>query len=60
MVADHPNICSIPQSAQEVKTLEQTPFTFVDSKDLLDVLAKKLQACSEVAIDVEHHNVRSF
>jgi len=60
MVSDHPNICKVPQIAQEIKSLESIPFTFIDTQELLDVLATKLKVCTEVAIDVEHHNVRSF
>lgn len=60
MVADHANITNIPDSAQVVDTLEATPFTFVETQEQLEALAKKLEVCKEIAIDLEHHQMRSF
>lgn len=55
LLPDHANITNLPAKAQEVRTLEQTPFTFVDNQEALEELSRKLELSSEVAIDVEHH-----
>lgn len=60
MVADHVNITDLPTSAQEIETLEKTPFTFVDSQQSLEEMVKCLEVSKEIAIDLEHHQMRSF
>nr|XP_018902827.1 PREDICTED: exosome component 10 [Bemisia tabaci] len=40
--------------------LEKTPFVFVDNEDKLNIMAKYLNSQKEIAIDLEHHNYRSF
>lgn len=50
----------VPAEAMAYKTLGETPFTFVDTPDLLDEMATKLSAVTEIAIDLEHHNQRTF
>jgi len=60
-VAD--NISLEPFSADDVivhKSLDETPFTFVDTvKELLEV-AERFSRCTEISIDLEHHSQRSF
>lgn len=34
--------------------------TFIDTEEQLDVLVDKLNQVNEIAIDLEHHNVRSY
>lgn len=46
----------VPTEAMAYKTLGETPFTFVDTAELLDEMATKLSAVTEIAIDLEHHN----
>ncbi|KAI5078454.1 hypothetical protein GOP47_0006125 [Adiantum capillus-veneris] len=41
-------------------SLEQTPFTFVNSPSLLEDTAAKLALEREIAVDLEHHQFRSF
>jgi exosome complex exonuclease RRP6 len=38
---------------QMYKTLEETPFTWVDDADKLQVLSSKLEKAKEIAIDLE-------
>ena len=40
--------------------MDKTPFTFVESEAELGVLSRKLSAAKEIAIDLEHHNFRSY
>lgn len=41
-------------------SLEQTPFSYIDTQHHLKVLVDKLLQVSEVAIDLEHHSFRSY
>lgn len=41
-------------------SLEDTPFMFVDDENKLDEMVEILKNSTEVAIDLEHHNYRSF
>lgn len=45
---------------QKYKTLEETPFLFVDSSESLHEMAAHLATSSEIAIDLEAHNIRSY
>jgi exosome complex exonuclease RRP6 len=45
---------------QMYKTLEETPFTWVDDADKLQVLSSKLEKAKEIAIDLEHHAFRTY
>ncbi|KAJ1818575.1 exosome nuclease subunit, partial [Coemansia sp. RSA 2675] len=39
---------------------DATPFTFVDTPELLAAMLAHLAGAAEIAIDLEHHNFRSF
>ncbi|KAI8618021.1 ribonuclease H-like domain-containing protein, partial [Chytriomyces sp. MP71] len=41
-------------------TLEETPFTFVDDVPAFEVMLKVLDSAQELAVDLEHHDYRSF
>lgn len=43
-----------------LQELQDTPFTFVDTPAQLAAMADHLQASTEVAVDLEHHQYRSF
>jgi exosome complex exonuclease RRP6 len=40
--------------------LESTPFLFVDSSESLEEMTLHLSESSEIAIDLEAHNIRSY
>jgi exosome complex exonuclease RRP6 len=40
--------------------METTPFTFVNTEQQLAILIDDLNKVSEIAIDLEHHNHRSY
>lgn len=42
------------------KSFEDTPFTFINTKDGLFSLLDKLRQSEEIAIDLEHHSYRSY
>ena len=42
------------------KAIEETPFEYIASVDQLKNLVKKLEACTEIAVDLEHHSYRSY
>lgn len=50
----------VPAEPMPYKLLDDTPFTFVDSEELLEELRVKLSRASEIAIDLEHHSQRTF
>ncbi|EJC98038.1 uncharacterized protein FOMMEDRAFT_149467 [Fomitiporia mediterranea MF3/22] len=41
-------------------SFENTPFTWIDSKEQLDLLLDQLRHVQEIAVDLEHHSYRSF
>ena len=43
-----------------IRTFDDTPFTWIDTKDAFDELLEKLRSSDEVAVDLEHHSYRSF
>ncbi|KAJ2157138.1 exosome nuclease subunit [Coemansia sp. RSA 552] len=47
-------------SPQEPKDWEQTPFEFIDTPEQLAKMMEHLQDAKEVAIDLEHHDYRSY
>ena len=53
-------VTKVPSDAQLYKPLEETPFTFVDSEEKLGDLKRKLEASKEIAVDLEHHDHRSY
>lgn len=46
--------------AIEPKSFEDTPFTFVDTPEALEEMVEKLRQAKEIAVDLEHHNMRSY
>ncbi len=46
--------------AQKYDFLENTPFTYVDTPELLTQMHDNLVNQSEIAVDLEHHNLRSY
>ena len=50
----------VPAEPKPYKLLDDTPFTFVDTEELLEELRGKLSQASEIAIDLEHHSQRTF
>ena len=50
----------VPAEPTPYKLLNETPFTFVNTEELLEEMRVKLSKASEIAIDLEHHNQRTF
>ena len=50
----------VPSEPTAYKLLDDTPFTFVDTEELLEEMRVKLARASEIAIDLEHHSQRTF
>ncbi|KAK9812461.1 hypothetical protein WJX73_001618 [Symbiochloris irregularis] len=48
---------STPQMPQ---ALDDTPFTLVTTPEELQSMAEHLATCSEIAVDLEHHSLRTF
>ena len=46
----------VPAEPTPYKLLDDTPFTFVDTEELLEELRVKLSRAKEIAIDLEHHS----
>ncbi|WWD18046.1 hypothetical protein CI109_102493 [Kwoniella shandongensis] len=42
------------------KSFEETPFEFVDTPQKLEKMVEKLKVAKEIAVDLEHHQMRSF
>jgi exosome complex exonuclease RRP6 len=40
--------------------LEETNATFVDTEDALEEMLQVLKSASEIAVDLEHHDMRSY
>ncbi|KAG6543945.1 hypothetical protein Mapa_014786 [Marchantia paleacea] len=51
---------SEPLIATKPGSLEDTPFTFVDTLGSLKTMAKKLRSAAEIAVDLENHHYRSY
>lgn len=47
-------------AAQKYDFLENTPFMFVETEEQLQQMKKKLVKEKEIAVDLEHHNYRSY
>ncbi|KAJ7524753.1 hypothetical protein O6H91_17G019500 [Diphasiastrum complanatum] len=45
---------------QRPRSLRETPYTFINLLSALQDMAAKLQACEEIAVDLENHHYRSF
>lgn len=46
---------NVPSEPTMYKLLDETPFTFVDTEELLEEMRGKLAQAKEIAIDLEHH-----
>ena len=46
----------VPAEPTPYKLLDDTPFTYVDTAELLEEMREKLAQVTEIAIDLEHHN----
>lgn len=53
-------VLAVPEKPTQYGNLEDTPFTFVETTEQLSALVKKLEKASEIAIDLEHHSVRTY
>ena len=51
---------SIPKNALKYKLLSETPLTYVQNEEKLVELVAKLEKATEIAIDLEHHSVRTY
>ena len=49
-----------PADVPEPRPMEETPFTFVDTLHGLEAMHSVLMGCPEIAVDLEHHSLRSF
>ncbi|KZT60275.1 hypothetical protein CALCODRAFT_523031 [Calocera cornea HHB12733] len=49
-----------PSVPQEPRPFEETPFQWVDTPQLLEEMLGKLRGAKEVALDLEHHDYRSY
>jgi len=49
-----------PSDPQAPKSLDQTPFHWVDTVNQLVDLESKLKNCREIAVDLENHSYRTF
>jgi exosome complex exonuclease RRP6 len=45
---------------REPASFEETPFTFVDTPEALEKMVGKLQQAKEIAVDLEHHSLRTY
>lgn len=44
----------------EPASFDDTPFEFVDTAEKLEEMANQLRGAKEIAVDLEHHNMRSY
>ncbi|KII90883.1 hypothetical protein PLICRDRAFT_39491 [Plicaturopsis crispa FD-325 SS-3] len=42
------------------RSFEETPFTWVDTPALFNLMLEKLRLAKDIAVDLEHHSYRSF
>jgi len=50
----------VPTEPTLYKTLDETPFTFVNTEEKLSTMAAHLAEVEEIAIDLEHHQMRTY
>ena len=50
----------IPAEAQKYKVMDETRLTYVDDLEKLKYLAEHLSKQTEIAVDLEHHDHRTF
>ncbi|KAJ1725539.1 exosome nuclease subunit, partial [Coemansia biformis] len=58
--AEHPKRLFDAGSEQQPAGWDETPFEFVDSEAALGEMMAHLETASEIAIDLEHHDYRSY
>ena len=51
---------NIPDEPQKYKIMEETRLTYVDDQDKLDEMVEHLQKSTEIAVDLEHHDHRTY
>ncbi|KAJ1916947.1 exosome nuclease subunit [Mycoemilia scoparia] len=56
----HPNVLFSKAEPILPKEWNQTPFEFVNTADALAKMLDHIKSASEIAVDLEHHNYRSF
>ncbi|MCO5615130.1 hypothetical protein L7F22_069419 [Adiantum nelumboides] len=54
------NVLGGVAETKQPASLEETPFTFVNTPSLLEDTAAKLASEHEIAVDLEHHQFRSY
>lgn len=45
---------------REPASFDDTPFSFVDTPEALEAMVAKLQQAKEIAVDLEHHSLRTY
>lgn len=45
---------------QKPRSFDETPLTFVDTPEQLEEMVEKLKLAKEIAVDLEHHSMRSY
>lgn len=45
---------------REPASFEDTPYTWVDTPEALEAMVAKLQQAREIAVDLEHHSMRTY
>lgn len=56
----YPTSMFVPSKPVPPASFEETPLTWVDTPEELDKLVEKLKNAKEIAIDLEHHSMRSY
>ena len=49
-----------PSPISSARPMADTPFTLVDTRTALEGLCAAVRGCDAVAVDLEHHSLRSF
>ena len=49
-----------PSPISSARPMDDTPFTLVDTRTALEGLCAAVRGCDAVAVDLEHHSLRSF
>ncbi len=56
----YPSHTYIDSPPQPYFGFKETPFEYISTKQRLELLISDLQSCSEIAMDLEHHDFRSY
>ncbi|TYJ57578.1 hypothetical protein B9479_001660 [Cryptococcus floricola] len=56
----YPTSMFIPSQPIPPKPFDSTPFMFVDTPEKYQQMVEKLKAAKEIAVDLEHHDMRSY